>query len=220
MEQSPQTSVLPFDFSVMDTSLLQLDTIDNNIPALLCQYTYFLNSESSKLFLIGFNRNTFSPTICITSLLTYEQISFSYEEWTCVRACIKYCLKFLEGNSDVAWYSSHSLVIESSTNDNKRFIKISNLDCAASSIELNFEEFKIIEQLAPFISRIFKHYTEHCFDLEVYYRTYVLKCMTSNRPRLGNEHYFSPGNRCLNYFRIFHEIPVLCKTKLEIDMTQ
>lgn len=200
----------------MDSSCLQLDRI--GVPTLLCQYTYFLNSEFNKVLLIGFENQTFRPTIYITSLVKSEQLHFSYEEWACVTACIKYCAKFLNGSSDVVWYSSNSLVIESIISDGERLIKISNFDNTIGAIELNLEEFKIIEQYSAYLSRIFKHYSEYWFDVEIYYRTYVFKCMTSAKRQLDITNYFSPRNRCLNYFRIFNELPIVCKAKLDADL--
>lgn len=202
----------------MDSSYLQLENIDQETPSLLCQYTYFLNKQSEKALLNGFDTTTFKPSIYIVSLLKKDKIVFSSDEWACIVACIKYCIKFLNGSSDVAWYSSNSIVIESLSVDGERLIKITNFDSVGSSITLNHEELEKIDQLSTFLSRIVKHYCAYWYDLEVYYRTYVLKCVSSNKKRLDDVDYFSPGNRCLNYFRIFNEIPIMCSHKLLTDL--
>lgn len=202
----------------MESSYLHLENLDQEIPSLLCQYTYFLNKHANKVLLIGFDTTTFKPVISLASLAKKKKIVFSSEEWACVVSCIKYCLKYLKGSSDVAWYSSNSLVIESITIDNERLVKITNFDLADSSITLNLEELNKIDQLSSFLTRIIKHYVQFCYDLEVYYRTYVLNCVTSNKTSLDQSEYFSPGNRCLNYFRIFNEIPIMCGHKLKTDL--
>lgn len=202
----------------MDSSYLQLEIIDQELPSLLCQYTYFLNKHFTKVLLTGFDTTTFKPTIYLASLTTKNKIVFSNEEWACVIACLKYCVKFLNGSSDVAWYSSNSLVIESISVDGERLIKITNFNITDSSFTLNLEELEKIEQLSAFLTRIIKHYCQYWYDLEVYYRTYVLKCISNNSRSLDDSDYFSPGNRCLNYFRIFHEIPIMCNHKLLTDL--
>lgn len=209
-------SFLPF--VNMDGSLLQLDCVDQELPILLCQYTYFLNKIANKVLFIGFDSTTFRPVIQLLSLDNNQRLCFSFHEWACVSACMKYCIKFLKGSSDIAWYSSQNLVIESFVRNDERLIKISNLDAANSVIELNLEEFENLDSYSPFLSRIFKHYNEHWFDVEVYYRTYVLKCLSVNKCELDITEYFTPANRCLNYFRIFNEIPIICKNKLTVDL--
>lgn len=203
----------------MDGSLLQLDRIDQELPILLCQYTYFLNKAATKVLFIGFDSSTFRPVIHLLAFNNNQRLCFSFHEWACVNACMKYCIKFLKGSSDIAWYSSQNLVIESLSRNNKRFIKISNLDVLNSVIELDVEEFENLELYSQFLSRIFKHYNEYWFDVEVYYRTYVLKCLSGNKGELDITEYFTPNNRSLNYFRLFNEIPVVCRSKLTSDLS-
>lgn len=204
----------------MDTSTFQLDQIHQEVPALLCQYTYFLNKESQKVLSIGFDPSTFRPVLHLTSLVNDEHLCFSNEDWACVTACLKYCLKYLIGSSDVAWYSSNSLVIESIINNGERLIKITNLNVSPGVFELNLNELQVINQFSTFLTRILKHYSDYWFDVEYYYRSYLLKCISWNKKQLDISDYFTPGNRCLNYFRIFNEFPIVCRNKLEYDLLQ
>lgn len=203
----------------MDSSLLQLDNIHEEISILLCQYTYFLNKEASKALFLGFNPSTFRPVLHITSLIDNKQLEFTNEDWACVTACSKYCIKFLSENSDLAWYSSNTLVIESIYKNSERLIRISFFDSPDSFVELNLYEFEIINQYSTFISRIFKHYSDYWTEIDKYYRQYLLKCITLNKTCLDQEDYFLPNNRCLNYYRIFNELPIVCRNKLINDLT-
>lgn len=204
----------------MDHTLLQVNRVHLDSPNLLCQYTYFLNRDASKTIILGFDTNTFAPTIQILSFVNNKKISFTIDEWNCVLTYLNHCFQYLQGQTETAWCKKSSLIIDSTCRDGERFIRFSNYESSSNTIELNIDEFKVLSDFSPFLTRILKHYSDNYFEVEKYYRQYVLKCIVYNTKSLDYSEYFFPPNRgVLNYLRLFSELPILSRYKLDADLT-
>lgn len=189
-------------------------------PVLLSQYSYYLNKEGTKSVIVGYNSTTLHPSIALFSPITCEKVELSKYDWLCIKAILKYGQQYLIGNTNNVFYRSQHVQIDSTMKNSERLIRIVNFNMPDSHIELNLEEFETLIEYSYYISKIVIHYSELCCDVSTFFESYKMKCIEQNKQRLDPSDFclhfsnFGLNSKTINWFRIFNEIPIVCREKL------
>lgn len=208
----------------MDSAVIQLEKKDCESPQLLLQYSYYLNRTVTKQILIGFDPYHFRPYIVVIDFQHNTFLHFSQENWEFITECINSCLDYVNQVTQGCWASTHDKVwninsVGDCIDGEERGIVIKNI-AFDREIILNLEELTVLSQLAPYLTRMLKHYNERWGFVREYYRSYLLKCFVSDVDRLQMKQFYKYDTISVNYFRLFNEIPVLCKDKLRSDLQE
>lgn len=187
--------------------------IKKNFNHLLLTYSYFLNNENTKIITIGFDSTNFSPTIQLgkigKSILTWnvlDWITFTFH------ACS--IQNNLNNNINISISFTNFMIHNS---DGQIFIKNNISD---EEIEFTSEEIWIVLKLIEYFNTIIFHYKSCAVYVQEYYNQYVVNCASKDLFYLNTTDYFIPpaDHYQLNYYRLFYEIPIICKEKLLSDV--
>lgn len=202
---------------------MQLEKVESKFPEqLLLQYTYYLNKDTSKQVLTGFDVDTFKPCIVMTDSCTKTVLHFSQDNWNFVLECIDNCAGFLNQERPNCWATTFDKVwnifsVGDFIQNEERYIVIKNI-AFDREIIFNADEFLLFYQFAPFLSHILKNYEDKQGYVKEYYRAYLIKCYVRDVVQLQNMHFFKTDGATINFFRLFSEIPIICKDKLKDDL--
>lgn len=191
-------------------------------PALLLQYSYYLNQEATKCVTIGIDPYTFVPKMIIFSPTLRKGVNLSCTEWAYLHTSYQGVRDFLTYKKDRAWFSTNNIALRSMTSKtNIRLIKLRNNPTPSHKINLNFIEWENLKGLTSYLNALMEKFIQISPMVSDYYDTYISKCHELNQEYLPPHEFFEPQNgqiRNFNSFRLFNEIPVLCEEKMHEDL--
>lgn len=200
----------------MDSCVLQLEKSDCDFPSqLLLQYSYYLNKSATKEALIGFDKDSFQARVLLQDNVTKTVLEFTPENWEFVGECLESSSPECFGTTGDKIWNIYSIG-ESVCNED-RCIAIKNVPYDRK-ILFNREELTILLQYMPYLRRMLKHYNEKWGIVKQYYSAYLMKCFVADTLALKLKKFFKFEMSALNYFRLFNEIPVICRDKLLCDL--
>lgn len=191
-------------------------------PALLLQYSYYLNSEATKCVNIGIDPYTFTPKMIIFSPTLRKGVNLTCTEWAYLHTSYQGVRDFLTYKKDRAWFSTNNIAVRSMTSKaNIRLIKLRNNPSPSHKINLNFSEWETLKGLTSYLNTLMEKFKQISPMVSDFYDSYINKCQQLNVDTLAPDNYFEPHDvhmRNFNSFRLFNEIPVLCEEKLFDDL--
>lgn len=202
--------------------MVSLGCGSSSLPALLLQYSYYLNQEATKCVNIGIDPYTFEPCMIIFSPTMRKGVHLSPTEWAYVHTSYQGVRDFLTYKKDRAWFTSHNIAMKSITSKaNVRLMKLRNNPSPCRKINLNFIEWENLKSLTQYLNILMLKFIEISPFVADYYRTYLHQCRTLDKDPLTSEDYFVPahdGPPLFNSYRLFNEIPKVSEGKLSADL--
>lgn len=192
------------------------------LPALLLQYSYYLNQEATKCVNIGIDPCTFEPRMIIFSPTLRKGVHLSPIEWTYLHTSYQAVRDFLTYKNDCAWFSSHNINMKSMISPaNVRMIKLRNGSSACRKIVLNFIEWETLNSWTLYLGVLMAKFIEISPMVIDYYRAYLHQCRVLGKSVLTSDDYFvsEHGGTLFNNYRLFNEIPIICEGKLFEDLS-
>lgn len=189
-------------------------------PNLLLAYTHFLNGFDKHIS-IGYNADTFQPAINITHN-PISTIALTTMDWTHLRTNAKDISNCFSSKS-CAYFKCDSItisVIHSSHNDDNIII-FQHLINTSNCITLNELEWMQINSLLDFYKSIYDWLTLYSLNIICYYNQYIKHCADKQDYMLHTSEFFTIDDipkTTFNQFRLFYEIPLMCKKKLQLDV--
>lgn len=191
-------------------------------PALLLQYSYYLNAEATKCVNIGIDPYTFQPKMIIFSPIQRKGVNLTCTEWAYLHTSYQGVRDFLTYQKERAWFSTNNIAVRSTTSKaNIRLIKLRNNPSPSHKINLNLTEWETLKSMTVYLNALMEKFCQISPMVRDYYDTYITKCHTLAQDVLGPNEFFEPLNgdvTSFNSFRLFNEIPVLCEEKLFEDL--
>lgn len=205
-----------------------IDISTTQRPVLLLQRVIFLNPGGNKYISIGYENSEFQPMITLTSGFSY--VNFKLEDWIhCFSCQIKDQVeKWLSGSSE---YNQNENTILYSNNHKIVFILMNNLRLIYveeneprtrrnDGVILNQNEF---EACLTVDSNLLKQMQSQSICLNEYYNMYLFYCSIKNKNELDITEYFNhhcelTKSTMVDEDRMFKEIPILCRDKLDSDL--
>lgn len=218
-------------------------------PNILLQYLYFLNECGTKHVAVGFlPEEDFRVYILLSSNLSHVRISItdwlallhleavgSIEKWFSNDEDNLLLLSFLnDGNQAVVeteGEENETMLIMQTKNikvsklivNERRLIQIENIpqNRVNSLLFLTKEEYKQCQLLDTYFQPLIKQMQANSSLIEDYYELYVYYCINKKKCILNDDEYFVPTGTAITFdiYRIFKEIPVICKDRLFKDLS-
>lgn len=191
-------------------------------PALLLQYTYYLNNQGTKCVTIGLDTITFEPRMIIHSTTQRTGVHLSQVEWTYLHTSYKSVYDFLVCKKDVTFLTAYNFVLKSIlTKNKKRFIKLKNNPNPTRQVTLDFAEWVNLGNLTNYLCVLMTKFIEISPFVVEYYNLYLQQSRALKKDPLTSEDYFMPelaDRPQFNTYRLFNEIPLVCREKLTNDL--
>jgi hypothetical protein len=194
---------------------------DKDQQQFLLAYTYFLNIDKSTYVIIGYDCNTFKTSILFGK--KSSSVLFSTENWANLYDHIEFINKYTfdSYSSDSNKFHDRSGAVIARITKRKGEKVIEILQDSTSKVALDLFEWTTLIELIPFLRSVLKWYDIFNNKIENYYKQYLIKCREKNVLKLSSNEFFVPNeityNYC-NFSRLFHELPILCKHKLAMDL--
>lgn len=182
---------------------------------LLLAYNYFFNENNLKYISIGFDTEDFKPTVILNHIgESYTRLDLV--DWICI---------FIAKQQDI------DDAFISDIKENKKFNCARNMNIhfiaklnalKIENITINNNEWQTLKLLNDYVQCVMFWCKQLTVDVKNYYKLYVEKCAEKYVYFLDMTEYFIPqqsASRC-NFSRMFYELPILCKTKLENDINE
>lgn len=197
-------------------------------PTLLLSYTYPLNNNWSKIISTGFNHEDNFEACVILNDCMEDSIMLSTLDWYSIFVKFEKINKTIDlmiskqeltervkqhvrvsQNLDVLIMKDHDGVVK---------IQLQRKDGSKSYITLLYDEYIAFYALSEFIHLVLTYNRSCTSFINMYFSSYVKKCLELNCNFLTSQHYFTPSNYSgmdsINYSRLFYELPVLCGNKI------
>lgn len=191
-------------------------------PAMLLQYSYYLNQEATKCVNIGIDPYTFIPKMIIFSPTLRKGVNLTGTEWAYLHTSYHGVRDFLTYKKDRAWFSTNNIAVRSMTSKaNVRLVKLRNNPSPSHKINLNLAEWEALKGLTIYLNALMEKFNQISPMVRDYYDSYIARCIENGQEYLEPHECFEPVNgnmRNFNSFRLFNEIPVLCEEKLYEDL--
>lgn len=206
-------------------------------PQLLLQQLYFLSCAGSKHVSIGFAPDfDFKPMIILTS--GYSHVHFSVTDWLAMFHLdpIVPIENWLGGQD--TWMSNTDCITPSSDDmlmmskniqvvkyivNGKKYIHIENIPKKHTNrgALMDYNEYNQCLQLDSYFQPLIKQMQCNSALIEDYYELYTYYCITKAKSCLDDSEYFEQFGNTINFdtFRIFKEIPLVCKERLTKDLS-
>ncbi len=230
--------------SVKNNIYNNIETLDctESLPRLLLQYSYFLDARHVKLVSIGYNNDTFTPTIL------FHHVGKSYIELN----AIDWMSIFLNIDNINKYYFTVTSKENGEQNDSMKkpntikFMTTENFSitpcmeqtsslttllfqqhCQQQQQEqiriftLDHTEWLRLHELMDFFNTLIFYYKSTVDNVKHYYNEYVKKCVEYNKLKLIGVDFFTPqhiNHYSYNYSRLFYETPIICHDKLYYDI--
>lgn len=190
------------------------------------QLIYFLNPQ--KYISIGYDlKQNFRPVLTFnalstsfpTTFTTFYVSDFVWFGW--VNSNIENW--FLSGATvaeNVLHRSQHIKITPLEVNQT-RYILLENLQVKRPnrSVLLSEDEYHRCLELSEYLQMILQTMEQNYGFVKDYFETYVVKCISQKKSSLTDNEFFHTSNpSTFDCYRLFREIPLFCKEKLEIDI--
>ena len=204
---------------------------------LLLSYIYSINSNFSKLITVGFDPNCFVARVILNDV-NNDKIVIDSDEWYLLfgkQRNINDTISQLSSSGNFITPKEHdktSLIVLSDTlmisieKDGAISVKIcqrSNISLSLSMVTLTQNEWEQLNNCMEFINLVITHYRSCTPIIKMYFDIYVDKCIQQEKSALDSADYFFFNDvnnvNKINYSRLFHEIPSLCKDQIHNRLT-
>lgn len=194
-------------------------------PVLLLNTTYFLNRNCNRHLILGYSPdNECRPLYILGTASNFVTLSIS--DWMMLMMSKSQIESWFDNTED----SSEDKTILSKNMKISRYygplggkyIYIENLNCEHINklVILSEEDFKQCVELDSFLFKYSKQMQVNSVFIDDYYNMYVYYCLSKNINQLSDEDFFPANdlNNTIDAYRLFKEIPIICKDKLKIDL--
>lgn len=193
-------------------------------PNLLLQLVYFLNDTGTKNVTIGFDpMNDFRLTIILAS--NYSFVVMTSVDWFTFLLNIPEVHNFFHDISQdncTTFKTTRNILLSKHKGPNDRRLQIEDFPRlrANNVIFLSDEEFNRCLALDSYFQPLIKQLQMYPQMISEYYSLYIYHCQTSKKETLLESDYFLPraNENSLDSFRLFKEIPIYCRSKLDTDL--
>jgi hypothetical protein len=170
---------------------------------MLLTYSYFLNKNNSKSISCGVNTETFFSNV-VLSKNNKTQIIFTQPQWQEIHMFVQ---NNICTNEKVQIYENLYINIK---NDNIILLN------QRKKIILSIEEWRNLDLTFEYFNYVLIINNQYQTQLKEYFEQYVMKCVENQVSFLNSNFFFIPSeNIQINFSRLFYEIPIECKNKLE-----
>lgn len=211
--------------------------VERELPKLLLEYSYHLNDDGTKIVCVGINPHNFQPCVIIYIPATRRAIQLPMFEWSFIpisHASIRRYLSYEKEWS--SWCSSPNFTLKPiQSRHNVRLARIENNQMRGNRITLNLDEWDRLGELTKLFTAFMVKFEEQAVKIEEYFMAYVQHCRILQKDKLSSRDYFVPftadssatGTTStaltitptpFNHFRLFHEIPIICRQKLAFEL--
>lgn len=199
------------DYNITTTQLL---------PNLLLSYTHFLNGYAKHIS-VGYDADTFQPSINITHnpISTIKLTSLDWMHLHVNSSEIKKCC--LQKSSAYFKWDTISISVIHSTHNDESIVIFQHLSNISNCITLNGNDWMQIADILDLYKSIYNWLTLYASNISYYYEQYIKHCAAKNIKTLQTSDYFTIDDASkitFNQLRLFYEIPIMCKEKLELDV--
>jgi hypothetical protein len=187
----------------------------------LLGYTYYLDRKKSAYVTTGYNCNTFKTSILFVK--KNSSVLFNTENWDDLCDHIEFINKcaFDSYSKDATKFHDRSgaVIARITKRKEEKVVEIS-MD-STNKVAFNLIEWTELTELSAFLRQVIKWNDIFNNEIENYYKQYLKKCKANDVTKLTSNEFFLPHpltyNYC-NFSRLFHEIPILCRHKLILDL--
>lgn len=187
---------------------------------LLLAYTHFLNGYEKHIS-IGYNPVTLLPAINIVHN-SKSKIVLTTLDWMHLLANSNEITKCLANNGSAYFKcDTTSISIIHVSHNNENVIIMQDLFNNANCITLSDQDWMQIYTLFDFYKSMYDWFTLYAHNIKIYYDQYVNNCTLKHVYTLQTHDFFAIEDTYKNTFnqlRLFHEIPVICKQNLILDV--
>lgn len=209
-----------------------------NPPELLLSYLYHINMGHSKYVTSGFNSKTFNHSVIIADIGNgfVELNDMEYSSLFLKSEKINNYFNKYDGDFEAAdhiVYNPENLIqymdIEYMLiNDAKHIqLQITGNTNESNRVLLNETEWSQFNELFGFFNQLILWHKNITPSVTAYYNHYVKLCADKNQIYLGNNDFFtlneimiSDDEKNFNYYRLFHEIGLMCIENITIAILQ
>lgn len=214
------------------TAVKKRETEENSVcqlpiqsrPNLVLQLVYYLNDMGTKHVAIGFDPlNEFRLTVILSS--NYSFVVMSTVDWFTFMLNIPEVHNYFNDIVQLhcSEFKTTKNIIMQKHNGDDKVLQIEDYPRTRSNnmIFLKNEEFTRCLELDAYLQPLIKQLQLYPQLILDYYNLYIYHCQTSNKQTLNDTEYFLPlGNgNLLDSFRLFKEIPIYCREKLDRDLS-
>lgn len=202
-----------------DTQKPEIVEKNVSVPDLLLSYTYFLNTQECSFISIGYDAISFDVRVILYKKSTCQTWTWSdwYSFYNNINIIWPHFNSTYNFSKDLSVTTSGDVKLNvTSINDEKFLLSVQG----SKIIRIDHAEWDKLHSMAPFLNAVFQRYLESWAEIEAYYNKYLEKCLELNIPKLSSNDFFVPITllfKNCNYSRLFHEIPLLSKSKLLND---
>lgn len=189
------------------------------VPELLLSYTYFLNSQHSCYLRVGYDTESFKLKIVLYKNMIFQE--WSFEDWNNLHRNTGTIQNYFQSNDGVEIKNddaASSMTIRLLKRSRGKCIQFQNV---AAKIKIFQSEWEELFVMMDFLNTVINWCSVIWHEIEQYYNIYYQKCIQLQVNRLSPNEFFIPipstFNYC-NFSRLFNEIPVLCKNRLQQDL--
>lgn len=199
------------------------------VPELLLSYTYFLNSHHSCYIRVGYDAESFKLKIVLYKNMIFQE--WHFEDWNNLHRNTGAIQKYFQSNEDVGIKNDDAVMAKNIVDPRGssmtfKLLKRSRGKCimfqtAAARIKMFQSEWEELFVMMDFLNSVINWCSVVWHEIEQYYNLYYQKCIQLQIIKLPPNEFFIPipstFNYC-NFSRLFNEIPVLCKNRLQQDL--
>lgn len=209
-------------FADGDTTI-STEIIEKDLPVLLLQYLYHLNDDGNKVAIVGIDSRNFCACVIIYSTVTKRSVYLPTFEWSFIPISYASVYSYLKHEAEYSpWCSSHNFTLKPmQTRQNVRLVRLINNQMRGNRITLTMNEWQRLGELNNYFSQLLVKFEENAPKIEEYYHAYIHNCHVMQKKRLTTADYFVPffdGVPTFNHFRLFHEIPIVCREKMTNEL--
>lgn len=217
LQQQQDIPVFQFDSVIASNCQWQLMNQYAKPKQQLLAYTYFINGEISKYISVGYDTNTFQPSVTIHHI-GESSITLTSMEWMIMFVYIDQIKTYLDRtwtiidghNTGIIQVTKEFTIEQHNALSDWVWFKKDDLN----QITINGEEFSQIEHLADFFNTIIYRLKLSSELVKNYYNDYVDKCAMFGTECLSSSQYFVPAiEKNFNYNKLFIEIGIVCIRK-------
>lgn len=211
--------------------------IVDNLNTLVLANTYSLDEFHTKILSIGYHPVSLIPVIYLYDCTENSGIMFSVDNgviflekltdiYQHIEAACTQFASFLRGESKayqnkISFMVTENCVAHISLNGDRVELTFEQqhhqFAQQKSTINLKMDEFNVLVDLKQFLITIHKYNCNNAHIILNYFHQYIKRCKELNVNVLTSDMFFEPQGTdrgSPNFYRLFSEIPVLCKVAL------
>ena len=183
------------------------------VPTLLLGYTYFLNEKHNAYLNMGFDSMTLKHRIILFKNNQFVEIEKS--DWITLLASREKITDFFYNNTLFEINSTLNSSLKWKLSRRKEGRILSAVHLSGKRISICFDEWTLLCEFSDFLNSVFLWILNFEPNIKIYYTEYLHKCIEMGTLHLPADKFFILSS--CNFSRLFAELPVLSKIKLQID---